>query len=82
MLLPIVEGLSFYGAVLLNLFEPAETWSIADASKNVGFERTFELGEEEFGEEGEFISRENLLPLENNTIVPIACKSTSPFLHN
>ncbi|MBZ9731518.1 hypothetical protein LB467_17665 [Salegentibacter sp. JZCK2] len=78
MLLPIVEGLSFYGAVLLNLFEPVETWSVADASKNAGLERTFELGEEEFGEEGEFISRENLLPLENSTVVPIASKAP-PF---
>ncbi|MBZ9728374.1 hypothetical protein LB467_01625 [Salegentibacter sp. JZCK2] len=65
----LVEGIPFYGPVLLNLFEPVNTWPVADASGNVDYERTFELGEEEFEEEGEVISLENLLPLENRTIV-------------
>ncbi len=64
-----IEGRPFYGPVLLNIFVPVGEFPVANANGEIHFERTFELGEVEFEEEGELISLTDLSPLENRTIV-------------
>ncbi len=65
----LVEGLPFYGPVMLELYIPIDEFPVADANGEIHFMRTFELGEVEFEEEGEVISLTDLTPLQNRTIV-------------
>lgn len=91
-LVDLVEGLPSYGGVLLELYVPIDEFPVADDNGVLTFERTFTLGETEFAEEGEVISRSNLTPLQNRTIVlhgstvdgeyiatlPVACGQIKP----
>ncbi len=86
------EGAPFYGPVLLELYVPIDEFPVADANGVLSFERTFTLGETEFTEEGEVISRSALSPLQNRAIVlhgmtvngeyvatlPVACGQIQP----
>lgn len=65
----LVEGLPFYGPVLLELYEPIDEFPVANAEGEIYFERTFTLGEVEFEEEGAVPTWEELAPLVNRTIV-------------
>ncbi len=65
----LVEGLPFYGPVLLELYEPIDEFPVANANGEIHFERTFTLGETEFEEEGAVPTWEELAPLMNRTIV-------------
>ncbi len=91
-LVDLVEGLPFYGGVLLELYVPIDEFPVADENGVLTYERTFTLGETEFEEEGELISRSDLIPLQNRTIVlhgmtvngeyiatlPVACGQIQP----
>lgn len=68
-LVDLVEGLPSYGGVLLELYVPIDEFPVADANGVLTYERTFNLGETEFEEEGELISQSDLSPLQNRTIV-------------
>lgn len=68
-LISLVEGAPFYGPVLLSLYEPIDEFPVATNSGLIRFERTFTLGETEFEEEGQVISKEDLMPLINRAIV-------------
>lgn len=95
-LVDLVEGLPSYGGVLLELYVPIDEFPVADANGVLTFERTFTLGETEFAEEGEVITRSNLTPLQNRTIVlhgmtvggeyiatlPVACGQIKPSQGN
>ena len=86
------EGAPSYGPVLLELYVPIDEFPVADANGVLSFERTFTLGETEFEEEGELISRSALSPLQNRAIVlhgmtvngeyvatlPVACGQIQP----
>lgn len=65
----LVEGLPFYGPVLLELYEPIDEFPVANADGEIYFERTFTLGVTEFEEEGPVPTWEELAPLMNRTIV-------------
>ncbi len=65
----LVEGLPFYGPVLLELYEPIDEFPVANADGEIHFERTFTLGVTEFEEEGMVPTWEELAPLVNRTIV-------------
>ena len=65
----LVEGLPSYGPVLLELYLPIDEFPVADAAGTIHYERTFNLGEVEFAEEGEVISYADLKPLQNRAIV-------------
>lgn len=88
----LVEGLPSYGGVLLQLYIPIDEFPAADANGVLDYERTFNLGETEFAEEGELISSFDLSPLQNRSIVlhgmtvngeyiatlPVACGQIMP----
>lgn len=88
----LVEGLPSYGGVLLELYVPIDEFPVADANGLLTYERTFNLGETEFAEEGELLSESDLSPLQNRTIVlhgmtvngeyiatlPVACGQIKP----
>ena len=63
------EGLPFYGPILLPLYEPVDEFPVANANGEIYYERTFDLGELEFEEEGVVPTWEELAPLVNRTIV-------------
>lgn len=65
----LIEGLPSYGPVLLELYIPVDEFPVADADGKIHYERTFELGEVEFEEEGQVISYADLKPLQNRAIV-------------
>lgn len=65
----LVEGLPSYGPVLLELYLPVDEFPVADAEGNIRYERTFNLGEVEFEEEGQVISYADLKSLQNRAIV-------------
>ena len=65
----LVEGLPSYGPVLLELYLPVDEFPVADADGTIHYERTFELGQVEFEEEGQVISYADLKPLQNRAIV-------------
>lgn len=65
----LIEGLPSYGPVLLELYLPVGEFPVADADGRIRYERTFNLGEIEFEEEGQVISYADLKPLQNRAIV-------------
>lgn len=68
-LIDLVEGLPSYGPVLLDLYIPIDEFPIATSDGRIDFERTFDLGEIAFEEEGRVISYKDLKPLQNRAIV-------------
>lgn len=68
-LVSLTEGAPFYGPVLLPLYEPIDEFPVADSKGMVTYNRTFQLGETEFTEEGQNPTADALLPLVNRAIV-------------
>lgn len=66
----LVEGLPFYGPVMLQLFEPIGEFPVANSDGEVYYERTLNLGTTEYQEEGAIPTWEDLAPLVTKTIVP------------
>lgn len=68
-LISLEEGGPFYGPVILSLYEPVDEFPVANEAGVVTFNRTFDLGEIEFEEEGRNPTAEELMPLINRAVV-------------